>query len=146
MAFGVAILRRMSNGPVYLRVEILGSKRNVADLVEVLPNGVVGRSIGIGPDGNPTYVTRPAQYPYGPWEAEPPTPPGTAAFEEQWREAMPISAEEFETTYALADATLPWTWGGTPTWISAVVVLLVLAIGAILTVGVLVWLAGVVFH
>ena len=136
----------MTDGPVYFRVKMAGGRKKwAASLVEVLPDGSVRRNVGLGADGEPTHVTRPSQYPYGPWENKSPAPRGTAAYEEEWGDATPISAEEFEAVYAVADATLPMTWGGTPVWISTVVLIVLVLVVVIVVVGIVAWLAGAIF-
>lgn len=67
-----------------------------------------------------------------------PAAPGTPEWDETWGTGVPISAEEFEAIYAEADATLPWTWGGTPTWVSCVVPVLAIVVVALL----LMWWGG----
>jgi uncharacterized membrane protein YdbT with pleckstrin-like domain len=58
-----------------------------------------------------------------------PSRPGSPEYEENWGDGLPIPREEFEAIYAQADAALPWTWGGTPTWVSTVG--LVVAVAAV---------------
>jgi hypothetical protein len=136
----------MADDPIYLRVEMAGgSKKWAASLVEVLPDGSVGRNVGLGADGQPTHVTRPSQYPYGPWETKSPAPPGTPAYDEAWGQATPISAEDFEAVYAVADATLPMTWGGTTVWVSTVALIAFVIVVVIVGVAIVGWLAATVF-
>jgi len=106
----------------------------VAWLVEILPDGSAGRDIGLGADDRPLYVTRPSQAEVGgPWEFFDAAPPGTPAFDDSWGTmGSVITAEEFESAYLEADATLPWTFGGTPTWISAVLLALLFAVPVII--------------
>lgn len=125
---------------VFLRIELpVSPKDRVAvTFLEIDPEGHIPREIGLAEDATPVYVTRPGEY--GRWNDSPMprTPPGTAAFEEQWgRLGLPISAADFEAVYARADATLPHTVGGTPVWVSDLVswtvglIILALVVGAI---------------
>jgi hypothetical protein len=44
-----------------------------------------------------------------------------------------------------ADASLPMTWGGTPTWISRVILIAFVVAVVIVGVGIVAWLAGAIF-
>lgn len=120
-------------GRAFLRIQY-DDKRLGQALVEVLPDGSVGRDIGIGRDGELVYVTRACQAEIGgPWEFWDVVPPSDPRFEENWPDSERISRDEFERIYREADETLPWTWGGVPTWISAAVsVVVLLAVVAVL--------------
>jgi hypothetical protein len=135
-------------GPVYLRIPeetTKGPAGSVETLTEVMPDGYVGRDIGIGADGEPVYVTRGRDAGTGPYEHWGPGPPGTPAFDEWWgRYGTPISAEEFDSVYARADATLPWTYGGTPQWISSVVFIGCLVVFGAVALGILVAVLSIV--
>jgi hypothetical protein len=85
--------------------------------------------VGLAEDGASIYVTRPGGYGRwndgSAWQAQ----PGTPAFEALWGEiGTPIGREVFEAAYAAADARLPETIGGTPKWVSDLIVWLALLI------------------
>lgn len=122
---------------VFLRIEETGQDQVAATLIEIDEDGDIPREVGVAEDGTPVYVTRPGEY--GRWndsEYER-AKPGTAAFEEVWAAlGTPISAKDFESTFAEGDASLPHTIGGTPLWLSDLVSWAVIVAGLALVGGI----------
>ncbi len=112
-------------GSVFLRIVGVQDRSKVPvaiSLIEIDQEGYIPREVGLGEDGTPVYVTRPGEY--GRWNDSPMprTPPRSPGFANAWgRLGSPISAEEFESAYGPAAATLPHTIGGTPIWVSQLV-------------------------
>ena len=101
----VVHIREMAEHSVFVRVtpEVDASSTDLRTyLVEIEPNGYVPREVGLDSEGNPTFITRPGEYPISDF----PAPHGSAEFEALFGLAYPISSAEFEEAYAAADAEL----------------------------------------
>jgi hypothetical protein len=125
---------------VYLRIKNSGPPAKdgaVATLIEIGPAGYIPREVGVAEDGTPIYVTRPGEYGRFNDSPMPRTPPDDPAFEGIWGAiGSRITANEFESIYARADATLPHTIGGTPMWISDLVSWVIVAVVIAVLVGI----------
>ena len=132
---------------MFLRIahspETRGPDSTVTTLLEIDAAGYIPREVGLAPDGHPTYVTRPGEYGVFNDSPMPRTPPGTAAFDDQWLAlGRPIDQREFEELYARADATLPRSTGASPRlgsdalWTVILVVFAVVVVSALLLGGV----------